>query len=311
MTPRVRARFRRVNARRFPRSQPPTAGSAAPCYVARVKRRTFSPARSTSLLAALSTELKEARDVSAARLSKGAVFVDGRRVRDDRPVTAEAVISVVMEAAGQSTSAKTAPPAALVVLAETTDVLAVNKPAGLAAQPTPDGAPNLLDLATAQLGTPAGLVHRLDKETSGVTVFGKTKSATTRLAAAFREGRASKEYLAIVSAELPDRGSIDTALQKDPSRPGRWRTLQHGDGLSALTHFEVVLRHDGLCLVRLLPKTGRTHQLRAHLTSLGAPIVGDRLYGGATGPRCLLHARRLEIDGESWEAPVPDDFPLR
>ncbi|MBE2248386.1 MAG: RluA family pseudouridine synthase [Myxococcus sp.] len=272
-----------------------------------MKRRTFEVVAAAPLARALEAQLEEPADVVQRRVETGAVYVDGRRVRDGAQVVPSgARVSVVLEASGASTGqARPRVEPALEVLFEDAAVLVVNKPAGLPAQPTPDGERSLLDLASQHLGQPAGLVHRLDRDTSGVTVFGKTKAATSALAAAFREGRAKKEYLAVVPAGLPEAGRIEAALQKDPSRPGRWRTTSSGNGLSASTRYE----RAGDGLVRLFPATGRTHQLRAHLSSLGFPIVGDTLYGGAPGPRCLLHARVLEIDGARWEAPVPADFP--
>ncbi|MBL8919503.1 MAG: RluA family pseudouridine synthase [Myxococcaceae bacterium] len=275
-----------------------------------MKRRTFEVEAGATLSQTLVAELKETPAEVDRRVLAGAVYVDGRRVKDPRArLRAGSRVSVVLEAAGSSTAATRAPSSfTLEVLFEDREVLVVNKPPGLPAQPTPDGEESLLDLASRHLGRPAGLVHRLDRETSGVTVFGKSKAATSALAAAFREGRAKKEYVAVVGPGFPAQGVIDTPLQKDPSRSGRWRALDSGNGLTAVTRFERLT--DGpTCQVRLVPETGRTHQLRAHLASLGFPIVGDTLYGGAPGARCLLHARRLEVDGKAWEAPMPADFP--
>jgi 23S rRNA pseudouridine1911/1915/1917 synthase len=151
------------------------------------------------------------------------------------------------------------------------------------------------------------LVHRLDRETSGVTVFGKHPKATARLAAAFREGRAKKEYRAVTSPGLPEAGLIDLPLSKDPSRPGRFRASARANGVSAVTRYLRLYDSAEVSVVALYPETGRTHQLRAHLAALGHPILGDTLYGGREGGRCLLHAHRLEIDGWTVEAPVPDD----
>lgn len=273
-----------------------------------MKRRTYEVEAAVPLGRSLERTLGEPRAVAEQRIHAGAVFVDGRRVKDPQvQLSAGQKVSIVLEAGGTSTETTVRAVPLVEVLFEDAEVLVVNKPAGLAAQPTPDGAPNLLDWASAHLGRTAGLVHRLDKETSGVTLFGKTKAATSRLAAAFREGRAKKEYLARTGPGLPERGEIATPLQKDPSRPGKWRALESGNGISALTRFVREASAEG-CLVKLFPETGRTHQLRVHLASIGFPIVGDRLYGGPPGPRCLLHARRLELDGQSWEAPVPSDF---
>jgi 23S rRNA pseudouridine1911/1915/1917 synthase len=160
-------------------------------------------------------------------------------------------------------------------------------------------------------------VHRLDKDTTGITLFGKTKEATSQLAAAFRDGKVKKTYLAICGPALPERGEIDLPLSKDPSRPGRWRASKKANGIAALTHYERRAVGEGFCVVALFPQTGRTHQLRAHLAGIGAPILGDAIYGGAETPprpgeappaRCLLHAQRLELEGRVYESPVPDDL---
>lgn len=272
-----------------------------------MKRRTFE-----SSGGALGPVVAAGADVSideARRLvSAGAVYVSGRRARDVAAAVQPGLkVTVVLEEGGQPVTAAVAPPAPLAVIHEDDDVVAVDKPAGVTAQPTPGRVgDSLLDLVSRHLGRPAGLVHRLDRETSGVTVFGKHPAATSRLAAAFREGRARKLYLAVVAPGLQPEGTISLKLSKDPSRPGRWRASASANGLAASTDYRVVAE-GAVCLVALAPHTGRTHQLRAHLTALGYPIVGDRLYGGPVGPRCLLHARRLTIDGLVVEAPVPAD----
>lgn len=272
-----------------------------------MKRRTFENDAPRALVNAVAATLGEPVQAAKARIEAGAVYVDGRRVSSAAaPLPVGARVTVVLEAGGVSSEQPRPAVAALVILSERDGLIAVNKPPGLPAQPTPDGEPNLLDLVSAHLGREAGLVHRLDRETSGVTVFGTSPESTSRLAAAFREGAVQKEYVAVVGRGFPERGRIDTPLQRDPSRPGRWRALDSGNGIPAATRFE--RERDGAhCLVRLFPETGRTHQLRAHLTSLGFPIVGDRLYGGDKGPRCLLHAHRLRLVGEQFEAPIPDD----
>jgi len=258
---------------------------------------------------------------AAAFVARGAVYVDGRRVRrGDAPVRAGQVISVVLEEGGLASLAEAAAPPALEVLFEDAEVLAVDKPAGITAQPTEGRVgDSLVDLAGAHLGHPAGLVHRLDRETSGVTVFGKTPGATTALAAAFREGTARKRYLAVTGPGLPASGVIDLPLSKDPSRPGRWRATRAANGIPALTRFERLADGD-FCVVALFPETGRTHQLRAHLAALGCPIAGDARYGGPRqlaglqASRCLLHAERLSLPHPAsgarveYVSPVPGDL---
>jgi 23S rRNA pseudouridine1911/1915/1917 synthase len=223
-------------------------------------------------------------------------------------VKAGAQLTAVLEEAGRLAGAPVPAGRVLTVLHEDERVIAVDKPPGVLAQPGPSGGENLLELVSAKLGWEAGLVHRLDRETSGVTVFGKSREATRELAAAFREGRVAKRYLAAVTGALPDSGEIDLPLSRDPSRPGRWRATRMANGLEAFTRYEVVSRTAGATLVALFPKTGRTHQLRAHLAALGAPIAGDRLYGGAEASRCLLHAEKLTLEPLAIEAPMPDDL---
>jgi 23S rRNA pseudouridine1911/1915/1917 synthase len=254
----------------------------------------------------------------------GAVYVGGRRSRDAAVrLTPEQVVTVVLEEGGQSPlAAVSTPRLAPRILHEDDQVLAVDKPAGMTAQPTEGRVgDSLVDWVGAHLQRPAGLVHRLDRETSGVTVFGKTPEATAALAGEFREGHARKRYLAAVGpVSLPAQGFIELPLSKDPSRPGRWRATRAANGIPALTGYRVLFTGSDFLLVELLPQTGRTHQLRAHLTALGAPILGDSRYGGApqagglAAPRCLLHARTLELahprtgSPVRFEAPVPEDL---
>lgn len=272
-----------------------------------MKRRTIRVASAGTLEQALRPEL--GADASAY-VARGAVYLDGRRERRPAtPVREGQVLSVVLEEGGRAALARTELPA-LSVLFEDADVLAVDKPAGLTAQPTEGRAgESLWDLASAYLGHEAGLVHRLDRETSGVTVFGKTPAATTALAAAFREGHARKRYLAVTGPGLPAEGTVDLPLSKDPSRPGRFRATRKANGIDALTRFRRL--HDGaFCVVELFPETGRTHQLRAHLTALGCPIAGDARYGGLrtlagmAAERCLLHAQGLELPHPRTRAPA-------
>lgn len=275
-----------------------------------MRRRTFTVEKPSRIEAVLRGSLAIARDEAFALVDRGAVYVDGRRAKDAAARVGEgAKVMVVLEESGAPVTAPAARAPQLVVLYEDAEVLAVDKPPGITAQPTPGKVgDSLVDLATQYLRRQAGLVHRLDRETSGVTIFGKTPRATSRLAEAFREGRAKKEYLAVTASGLPASGVIDLPLSKDPSRPGRWRASKAANGIPAETHF-TKLRDDGaIAVVALFPQTGRTHQLRAHLAGIGFPIVGDRLYGGAEGPRCLLHAYRLEIEGLKLEAPVPPDL---
>ena len=290
-----------------------------------MKRRTFQAEGALvgrpvaeAIAAQLGLPVEQARQLIQA----GAVYLAGRRCRDGAArLSAGQVIAVVLEESGRSPLEAPPPPPALRVLLEDDWLIAVDKPPGLTAQPTEGRVgDSLVDLVSARLQRPAGLVHRLDRETSGVTVFGKTPPATSALAEQFREGLARKRYVAATGPGLPPSGTVDLPLSKDPSRPGRWRASAAANGVPALTDFRTLYAGPDFCLVELLPHTGRTHQLRAHLTALQAPILGDSRYGGAaqagglSAPRCLLHAQALELahprTGKPLrvEAPIPEDL---
>lgn len=252
-------------------------------------------------------------------LDRGAVYLDGKRCRiASRLLAPGQRVEVVLEEAGRTTAGEGPPPA---ILHEDALVLAVDKPPGMPSQATPLGDVGTLPWHVARhLGrrtAEVATVHRLDRETSGVVVFGKTAAATRALAAAFREGTARKEYLAVVAGALRGEGVIDGALAPDPARRGSFRVAP--GGVPALTRYRVQEHGDAATVVQLLPGTGRTHQLRVHLASLGHPILGDARYGGPRrageieAPRLLLHARRLELPHPAGgtlavEAPVPPDL---
>ncbi len=290
-----------------------------------MKRRSFRVTESQAdraLESAVSEVLSISPAASRSLVEQGAVYVAGRRCQraDHRLQVGQAVLVVLEERGVSATSPSRAVPP-LQVLDEDEAFIAVNKPAGLLSQPSPSRVgESLLDAVSARLGKPAGLVHRLDRETSGVMVFGKSRESTSRLAAQFKEGAASKTYLAVTSPGLPEAGRIDWRISPDPSRPGRYRASRTANGKPAATRFERLSADEGFCLVALFPETGRTHQLRAHLTALGAPIFGDVLYGGARKvggvevARTLLHARRLQLSHPltarplELTAPLPEDM---
>jgi 23S rRNA pseudouridine1911/1915/1917 synthase len=174
-------------------------------------------------------------------------------------------------------------------------------------------------LVSALLGSPVTIVHRLDRETSGVTVLARTRGAAAALAEAFRTLTPEKTYLALCARPpAPPEGRIDAPLGKDPARAGLRRVDPRGD--AAATRYRTVRAGADGALVEARPETGRTHQIRVHLAHLGAPLLGDARYGGPRRvgevaiPRVMLHARRLELPhpvtgaGMVFEAPIPEDF---
>lgn len=229
------------------------------------------------------------------------------------------MVEIVLEESGRTQQAPVEP---LVILYEDEAILAVSKAAGVPSQAALSGDKGTLPWqVAAHLGrklNEVATVHRLDRDTSGVVVFGKTPAATASLAASFRDGTARKEYLAVAVGRLAEAGRIDAPIRPNPRRRGSFEAGE--GGVPASTRYEPISHlDDSATAVRLFPETGRTHQLRVHLTALGHPIVGDRRYGGPERvgpihpPRMLLHARSLELRHPiqgliQVEAPLPADL---
>lgn len=165
-----------------------------------------------------------------------------------------------------------------------------------------------------------GIVHRLDKDTSGCLVAAKHDQAHTNLVSQFSARTTKKIYLAVVQNQPAETsGRVATRIARDPHNRLRMAVVLPPRGKEAITDYEVVGEHSGCALIRCRIHTGRTHQIRVHMRHLGHPILGDPIYSHpsrqpASVPRLMLHAHRLEIDhpvtGQkmSFEAPVPDSF---
>ena len=197
------------------------------------------------------------------------------------------------------------------------DLVVVNKPSGLRSEPrrAGDADASLLTICAQKFGA-LTLAHRLDRDTSGLVVLARTAAARRALDAAFKSHAMAKHYVAIVRAhaELADEGTIDKRLAADPTRREAMVVVERG-GDSARTRFRVRARDGRRVLLDLWPETGRTHQLRVHCAAIGAPILGDRLYGDSTSaPRLMLHAHELTVPAIADEparlftAPLPDAF---
>ena len=215
----------------------------------------------------------------------------------------------------------------LEILFETDRVVVVNKEQGLVVHP---GAGNRSGtLANALLfrrlarggageGSRPGIVHRLDKDTSGTIIAAYDDEALAFLSEQFKARTTRKTYVAIVKGSPPfDRGSVETHIARDPLDRKRFACAERG-GKAALTLYRVVVRFSGYTLMILRPKTGRTHQLRVHMRHLGCPILGDPIYSrpDARFPKAtlMLHARRLSIilpgaeEPSTFTAPLPARF---
>jgi 23S rRNA pseudouridine1911/1915/1917 synthase len=209
----------------------------------------------------------------------------------------------------------------LTVLYEDDDVLIVDKPAGLLTVPTEAREKDTLwsralhYLQHRYGGRPrAGIVHRLDKDTSGALVFARNRAAHHDLQDRFRTHAIDREYVALVEGAPPDSGTFDGDLVREG---GLRRSVARAgqEGRRAVTRYRTVERFPAAALVSVRPETGRTHQIRVHFSAAGHPVLGDRVYGNARlAPRQMLHARRLGFPhprtGEtvSAESGVPEDF---
>jgi len=190
------------------------------------------------------------------------------------------------------------------------DMVVVNKPPGLLSVPGRFEPDCSLSRVQEKYGI-AYAVHRLDMDTSGLLIIALRRKAEAALHLQFRERRVSKSYLAIVHGELEtDQGLIDLPLLRQGGRPPL-SIVDHDQGKPARTRYEVLSREGGRTRLRLHPETGRSHQLRVHLLSLGHPIVGDPFYGpeDTDEPRMLLHAATLGFGHPHSGEPVALEAP--
>jgi 23S rRNA pseudouridine1911/1915/1917 synthase len=227
-----------------------------------------------------------------------------------------------------------APEVPLSVVHRDASLFVIDKPAGLVVHPgagnrsgTLQNALLALDPGLARVPR-AGIVHRLDKDTTGLLVVARTPEAQAALSAALAEREIGREYLALCVGTLTGGGTVDEPIGRH--RTQRIKMAIRGDGREAVTHFRIERRYPAHTLLRVQLETGRTHQIRVHLTHLGHPLVGDPVYGGrrrtppgaspmllgalAAFRRQALHAARLELEHPvsgkplEFEAPLPADF---
>ena len=207
----------------------------------------------------------------------------------------------------------------LPILYEDDDVIVVNKPSGLLthAKGGLSDEPTVAEIIRPKTSFATdtdrpGIVHRLDRDTSGLLIIAKNPESAAHLQRQFAERTAKKTYIAITDGKPKlNAAKIDLPIGRNPSAPSTFRIDPNGK--PAQTTYHVLTENDTQSLVELKPTTGRTHQLRVHLAHLNAPILGDRVYGKSSDCRMMLHAQKLEItlpSGERkvFEAIVPDEF---
>jgi 23S rRNA pseudouridine1911/1915/1917 synthase len=258
-------------------------------------------------------------------LRDGRVVLDGAVPDAKRKVWGGEQITVAVPP--PPTFAAAAEDIGLPIVFEDATLIVIDKPAGLVVHPGNGNETGtlmnaLLHHAPALAGVPrAGIVHRLDKETSGLLVVAKTLAAQTDLVRQLQARSVSRHYLALVHGAVAHDGTVDAPLGRHPTQRTRMSVLKYG-GKEARTHYRVRERFAHCTLVECRLETGRTHQIRVHMAKLGHPLIGDPVYGKTkcgvarldAFPRQALHAFRLALvhpvtnSEMAWESPLPADF---
>lgn len=249
-------------------------------------------------------------------IKKGFVKVDGTVISAPKyDVSADSQVTTHIPEAPDH-SDKTLP-----IIYEDDDIVVINKPINVLTHPKNplDTDFSVLDIAKRHWTDEGkgeedryGIVHRLDRDTSGVIVIAKHEAAFHSLKAQFSERLAKKTYTAlVVGTPKQSQATLDLPILRNPASPGSF--MVHKTGKAAVTAMQVDASSQTLAKVTLQPKTGRTHQLRVHMAYIGCPILGDRLYGRKSADRMYLHAHKLSLqipDGSTHEfvAPIPAAF---
>ena len=258
------------------------------------------------------------------QLRQGRIRLDGAKAKANTRLQEGQVLSFpghLIDAAADGLPAPTAPKIdqhaafgelAAMIIAEHDDWLALNKPAGLAVQGGSRTTRHIDGLLRAAYpGKPPKLVHRLDKDTSGLLLLARHDRAARALTAGFADKSITKAYLALVIGDPGPDGRIDAPLRKAGGKGSEKMVVDHDTGQTAITDFVRLNKAGPVSLVALRPVTGRTHQLRVHMAAAGTPILGDGKYAGAAAHmggfarQLHLHARFLSLaDGTVLSAPL-------
>jgi len=256
--------------------------------------------------AALARMFGLSRATAAELVTSGNVLVAGRPAAKSERVPAGEWLEVTLPP--PPAVAPPEPVPGLAILAEDDDIIVVDKPAGVAAHPTPGwSGPTVLDgllatghaIASSGAAERQGIVHRLDAGTSGLMVVAKSEPAYSALKRAFREHEVDKRYHALVQGHPdPLRGTVDAPIGRHPAGDGRFAVIT--GGRPSVTHYDTIEAFRAASLIEVKLETGRTHQIRVHMAALRHPCVADRLYGADPAladrlglTRQWLHAVRL------------------
>jgi len=263
------------------------------------------------------------RTAAQTLIGAGLVLVNGRPGRPGQRLRTVDVIDLLDPPPAAAGLPLAGPPVALRVVAEDDWLAVIDKPAGLVVHPAPGHPSGTLADGLRQRGDTwsraggaqrPGIVHRLDRFTSGLLVVAKTEAAHRALSAQLADRSLGRHYWALVRGVLPeDSGEIDAPIGRDPNNRQRMRVLDAGR--PAQTDFRVLERCGATTALEVSLRTGRTHQIRVHLASISRPVVGDTVYGSAReSGRPALHAQRLHFlhpaDGapRQYTSALPDDL---
>lgn len=255
------------------------------------------------------------RSFATRIIEEGSVLVNGEaQLKAGYKIRPHDKIEITYDEAAQAQI----PDIELSVLYEDKDCVVINKPVGLLTHSKGTFNPEatvstwLRGRMKAMSGERAGIVHRLDRATSGVMICAKTPEALGWLQKQFSQRKVKKTYVAVVSGVMnKPEAIIDMPIERNPKKPQMFRVGTNGK--AALTAYKVIKTDGEHSLLELKPTTGRTHQLRVHLEKLGHPIIGDTFYGGQPAKRLFLHARSLELtlpnkQRKVFGVPVPAEF---
>ncbi|MDD5289153.1 MAG: RluA family pseudouridine synthase, partial [Dehalococcoidales bacterium] len=236
-------------------------------------------------------------------IDNGAVTVEGRQEKASyKPEIGERIEANIPPSSPSDLQPEAIP---VKILYEDNDLLVIDKPAGLTVHPAP-GHPghtlvnavlsHLSNLPDADDTTRPGIVHRLDKDTSGVMLVAKNSTALTNLSDQFKARSVKKVYLTLVQGHLkPERGTIEAPIGRDSGDRKKMSVTGESRGRQSRTNYRVIKYLGNYTLLEITPETGRTHQIRVHLAAIGYPVVGDTTYGmkSAHLDRQFLHAHRI------------------
>jgi len=232
-------------------------------------------------------------------IAEGKIRVNDRAAKASARLNIDDRVDIVVPPAPPTSLSPEAIP--LNIVYQDDDLLVIDKPPGLTVYPAPGHTSHtLVNAIIARFPElpgdtlRPGIVHRLDKDTSGLMVVAKNSSAQQDLASQFKAHLVSKSYLVLVKGQLtPERGAIDAAIGRDPHNRKRMAVVT--DGREARTDYQVINYIGKHTLLEVRPRTGRTHQIRVHLAAIGFPVVGDKIYGVKSPflARQFLHASRL------------------